>query len=59
MTPWLPILAIVGGLLVAFYGLRWLVELTWSPQPELQPKRRPRARVVDTRHVRVVERKDR
>lgn len=54
MTVWLAIIAVVGGLLVAFHGLRKLVELAWSPQPELQPRRR-HLRIVDKRHERVIE----
>lgn len=55
MTVWLAILAIVGGAYGVFLGMRTLVDTLW-PLPD--PKPRPRARVVDTRHVRVVERQE-
>lgn len=56
MTPWLAILAVVGGLLAAFYGLRALVELAWPPiivWPTNEVRRNARAaRIVDFRNRR-------
>lgn len=56
----LAILAILGGLVAAFYGLRWLIELTWAPLPELQPhdpirRAARRDRIEDFRQRRTIE----